>query len=241
MKLIVEHMLAMTDMKYSPTIQVSDAECHALAAAYAVEGLPAGEPKEIVSFGRRLLGMYRKDDFSDPVMFVKALSAVFSAYPAAICEEVLDPLTGIPSQLKFTPALCEVKDALDAAMLRHQMIVSRACAIPEERKKAIDEAMHRAVSIPWVDSRDFWLERAILLLKHADPANEAPGALDWVGEKTRAERAALEERERKLEEENEARRLAAIDEERRQREAREAAVAELKREFGSEPSGGSAQ
>lgn len=62
---------------------------------------------------RRMLGCYRVGDAHDPETYITAVVAVLVGYPVWIIQSVTDPASGIPSKIKFLPAVAEVKTACE--------------------------------------------------------------------------------------------------------------------------------
>lgn len=60
-----------------------------------------------------LLGCYRSGDANDPEVYVGAVIASLSDYPAHVVSAVVDPRTGLPSKLKFLPTIAEIKSACE--------------------------------------------------------------------------------------------------------------------------------
>lgn len=85
---------------------------------------------------RLLLGSYRRDDASNPDLYVQAITLVLSEFPEVCAEYVTDPRCGIQSQEKFRsfpPNSGEVKAACEAEMARAarmQQPVSRHLSRP---------------------------------------------------------------------------------------------------------------
>jgi hypothetical protein len=50
----------------------------------------------------------------DPLIFVTAVAKVLSKYRIEVVSYVCDPFTGLPGELKWLPAVCEVKAACNA-------------------------------------------------------------------------------------------------------------------------------
>jgi hypothetical protein len=65
---------------------------------------------------RILIGCYRRGDFDDPEVFLRALIALFMHYPEEIVRRVTDPVTGVPGSLKWPPTIAEVKSACEERM-----------------------------------------------------------------------------------------------------------------------------
>lgn len=64
---------------------------------------------------KALMAFYPDSSKMDSEMFSKALRRLFMAYPPDVGRAVIDPVHGLPSRLKWLPALSEVSDALKQA------------------------------------------------------------------------------------------------------------------------------
>lgn len=62
---------------------------------------------------RLLLGCYRQGDANDPEVYITAVVRVLSAYPIDVVERVIDPVTGLPSKLKWLPSVPEIRSACE--------------------------------------------------------------------------------------------------------------------------------
>lgn len=66
-----------------------------------------------VSRAKMLVGLYRRQEVTDPEIYVAGLAAVLAEYPEAVIEFVTDPRTGIARRLKWLPSIAEVAEACD--------------------------------------------------------------------------------------------------------------------------------
>ena len=65
---------------------------------------------------RILFGSYRRDDASDPEVYIAGVVRILSAYPLDIVSAVTDPLTGLPSKPssgRGLPFMHEIKAACE--------------------------------------------------------------------------------------------------------------------------------
>lgn len=62
---------------------------------------------------RLLLGCYRTGDANDSEVYIAAVVRVLSGYPVDVAQRISDPLTGIPSKLKWLPSVQEIVDACE--------------------------------------------------------------------------------------------------------------------------------
>lgn len=56
-----------------------------------------------------MMGCYRKDDFANPAIFIRAAGAVLEEFANVVIENVTAPRTGIQSEASFPPSLAELK------------------------------------------------------------------------------------------------------------------------------------
>ncbi|CAM5771929.1 hypothetical protein LMIY3S_03673 [Labrys miyagiensis] len=95
---------------------------------------------EAIGLAKMLMGMFRSVEYPDPKVFSVGLCQVFSAYPFEHGKAVVDPLRGLPSKLKFTPAISEVKAELDRLDGERQRLAWTAKRELEERE---NQRQHR--------------------------------------------------------------------------------------------------
>ncbi len=93
---------------------------------------------------RQLIGSYPAREVTDAKTLTKGIKAMFGAYPFYAVQRVVNPVTGLASRLKFFPTLAEVREALDAEMIRRGRI-ARNCKhiIDAEAKAAEDREFER--------------------------------------------------------------------------------------------------
>lgn len=77
---------------------------------------PACPPERASQKAALLFGCYRKGDAADPEIYVAAVTAILSEYPAEVVDFVCDPRTGLPRKLSFLPTVAEIAAACDARM-----------------------------------------------------------------------------------------------------------------------------
>jgi len=82
---------------------------------------PSSEPKkpsaETLKAAKVLFGCYRTGDANDPQVYTAAVVAVLSDYSPEVVQFVTDPRTGLPSKVKWLPAVAEVKEACEERRL----------------------------------------------------------------------------------------------------------------------------
>jgi hypothetical protein len=96
----------------APTFGRDEVE-FALEAVGAVLAEPESTPTQAVECARMLMGQYRARDFVDAEVFASSLSTVFQCYRKSLCRLAVDPMVGIPSEVKFPPSVQEVREWLD--------------------------------------------------------------------------------------------------------------------------------
>lgn len=99
---------------------------------------------DAASFARQLLGLYPSRDLNDPEIYAKAMTSLLAAYPRDFVKRVCNPVTGLPSRLKFIPTLAEVREALDAEALRRARIAANARYVLDQAAKRAAEAEEEA-------------------------------------------------------------------------------------------------
>lgn len=78
----------------------------------------AFEKAQYLQAARRLLGCYRTGEANDPEVYIFGVVRVFSGYPIEVAYGIADPLSGLPSKIKWLPTIVEVKEACDAELRR---------------------------------------------------------------------------------------------------------------------------
>lgn len=71
------------------------------------------EKAQYLEAARMLLGCYRAGDANDPEVYISAVVRVLSGYPLDVVMRVIDPLTGLPSKLKWLPTVPEILSACE--------------------------------------------------------------------------------------------------------------------------------
>lgn len=94
---------------------------HAIEAVQCVARDQDSTPSQAVEFARGLMGQYRARDFVDAETFAASLATVFQHFPKTLCRLCIDPMVGLPSEVKFPPTVQEVREWLDreAGRLRY--------------------------------------------------------------------------------------------------------------------------
>lgn len=86
---------------------------HAIEVVRAVARDRLATPTQSVEFARGLMGQYRARDFVDAETFAASLATVFQHFPRTLCRLCIDPMVGLPSEVRFPPTVQEVREWLD--------------------------------------------------------------------------------------------------------------------------------
>ena len=78
-----------------------------------------------------LFSCYRKDEAHDADLYCAAIASTLACYDRAVVDHVTDPRSGIASEMKFLPAVAEVRSFCNEAAARMKMHEQR------ERKVAV--------------------------------------------------------------------------------------------------------
>lgn len=126
-------------------------DCHAVIAA-AERHSACPSPERAALLARTMIGVYRVNDVRDPDVYVTALAATLAEFPAFIAERTASPVHGLPSRLKFLPAIAEVREALQAEDSRQRLMVARArWMIQERERRDAAQAERRAIEAQKID------------------------------------------------------------------------------------------
>jgi hypothetical protein len=68
-----------------------------------------------------LFSCYRKDEAHDADLYCAAVASVLAGYERAVVEHVTDPRTGIASEMKWLPAVAEVRAFCSQAAARMKL------------------------------------------------------------------------------------------------------------------------
>ena len=104
---------------------VSDCEARALLDAASIAETPCA-PDEAAGMARGLTGLYPAREVNDAAAYAAGITAMLVAYPLRDAKRVCDPVTGLPSRLKWLPTLADVREALEAEKVRRGYIVRNA-------------------------------------------------------------------------------------------------------------------
>ncbi len=117
---------------------VSTREATAMLGAMAenTHKLPEKALDEAVA---QLIGSYPAREVTDAKTLTKGIKSLFGAYPFYAVQRVINPVTGLPSRLKFFPTLAEIREALDAEMIRRGRIARNCKHIIDAESKAIED------------------------------------------------------------------------------------------------------
>lgn len=101
-------------------------------------------PAEAATYAGQLVNYYPAREVNDARTYIAAMTAIMAAFPRDFVKRVCDPVTGLPSRLKFLPALAEVREALDAEANRRKRIEANARYVLEQAAKRQAEAEEKA-------------------------------------------------------------------------------------------------
>ena len=93
---------------------------------------------------RLLLGCYRSGDANDPDVYIAAVVRVLSGYPLDVVQRAIDPLTGIPSRMKWLPTIPEIRTQCEEI----HGIQRRIKEYEERSKQQLQERAARETSLP---------------------------------------------------------------------------------------------
>lgn len=141
---------------------VSVADAVAILASMAARSVPCS-PADAADAAERLIGVYPAREVNNTALYVQSVTAVLAAYPHDFVRRVVDPVTGLPSRLKFIPTIAEIKAALDAESARRQRIAANARYLVEQDEQRRADA----------EDRRYW---------EAERAKRTPEALEKIGQ-----------------------------------------------------------
>jgi hypothetical protein len=126
---------------------VTAAEAQAVLDSIEGRDTPCS-PTDAAEAVGRLLGLYPGREITDARTYAQGLTAMLAAYPRDFVKRVCNPVTGLPSRLKFLPTLADLREALDAERLRRDRIAASArwvlAQAARQRKEADEEAAFEA-------------------------------------------------------------------------------------------------
>ena len=99
------------------------------------------EKAQVMRAARSLLGCYRTGDANDPEVYISAIVRVFSVYSIDVIHAVADPLTGLPSRVKWLPTVVEVREACEEAQHRARWLneFNEGMKAQIEERRRVDE------------------------------------------------------------------------------------------------------
>lgn len=134
---------------------VTAAEAQAVLDGMAGRDAPC-TPSEAATAVGQLLGLYPGREITDARTYAQGLTAMLAAYPRDFVKRVCNPVTGLPSRLKFLPTLADLREALDAERLRRDRIAASArwvVAQAERQRKEAEEAAAFEAGRPTAEDR----------------------------------------------------------------------------------------
>ena len=97
----------------------------------------------------RLYGSYRRDDASDPDVFLQGVAAIFRHYSMDVLNQVCDPFSGLPSKNTFPPSFreiveaCDEIEAVDKRQRRREASIQEQLAERRENELAVADRSQR--------------------------------------------------------------------------------------------------
>ncbi len=114
---------------------VTTEEATAVLAEMADRDTPCS-PAEAADRAAGLIALWPGKDLANPDAYAAAVTALFAAYPRDIVKRVCNPVTGLPSRLKFFPVIADLSEALRAEVERRKRIAANARTVLEQAEKA---------------------------------------------------------------------------------------------------------
>lgn len=128
------------------------------------------DPVEATLAAQDLIGFYPAREVVDAKRYVAGMTALMAAYPLDFVRRVTNPVTGLPSRLKYLPTLADVREALEVERARRDRIVANARYVIEEtqrRKQADEDAREFERNRPDAEARARQVKEAIEKVVHA--------------------------------------------------------------------------
>ena len=85
-----------------------------------------------------------RDQVCTPTEAADAVGRLLGLYPRDFVKRVCNPVTGLPSRLKFLPTLADLREALDAERLRRDRISASARWVVAQAERERREAEEKA-------------------------------------------------------------------------------------------------
>jgi predicted DNA-binding WGR domain protein len=104
--------------------------------------------EEAAISAQHLIGLYPAREVNDPKVYASGVTALLAAYPLEFVRRVCNPVTGLPSRLKWLPTLAEIREALDAEQTRRGRIGANAKYILEMARRAEENAEFERNRLP---------------------------------------------------------------------------------------------
>jgi hypothetical protein len=96
--------------------------------------------QEAAGYAARLVNFYPAREVHDARTYIIGITALMAAYPRDFVKRVCNPVTGLPSRLKFLPTIAEVREALDAEATRRTRIAANARYVLQQAEKRAADA-----------------------------------------------------------------------------------------------------
>lgn len=95
-----------------------------------------------------MAGCYRRDDFSNPSIFIRAAGALLEEFPDSVIENVTSPKTGIQTEASFPPSLAELKARCvrsERALQNIELAKARADRVKPQILPPVDRTKHETI------------------------------------------------------------------------------------------------
>lgn len=103
------------------------------------------------------MALYPAKDVGNPDAYVAAITTLFVCYPRDLVKRVCNPVTGLPSRLKFFPTIADVSEAIKLELERRKRIEANARYVLEHAAKRQQQAQEDR---QWATQRPTAEERA---------------------------------------------------------------------------------
>lgn len=154
------------------TVLVSVAEAQAVVASIESRGDARLLAQEAIAAARRLMGLFPAKAFNDVACFAEGLAALLSAYDRQFVSNILSPVDGIATRLKYAITLAEVKEALEEEKSKRLSILSTARWTIKEHERRKQAARERAPLTPEEEERRVRLAATLLGPRNMADAGE---------------------------------------------------------------------
>lgn len=93
------------------------------------------DPVWALQKAKMIIGSYRRDEATDPEIFLSALVVIFDEYPAAVIDYACDPRTGVINKFQMgLPQVPQIRQFLEDAMA-HVAHTQHLARLPKYRRR----------------------------------------------------------------------------------------------------------